>query len=75
MEDKLSGVKISGLEDREVTGADEFQRGILQQNKFDLMHPRISPKVASLSTSLGIDKTGKDGYLTEISLGQVRVKK
>jgi hypothetical protein len=38
------------------------------------MHPRIDPKIASLSTTMGLD-VGNNKYLAEINLGKIKVKK
>lgn len=38
------------------------------------MNPKIEPKIASLSTTLGLD-INSDNYLAEISLGKIKVKK
>lgn len=37
------------------------------------MNPAIEPKMASLTSSLGLDL--KKDYLTEIDLGKIKVKK
>jgi hypothetical protein len=55
MEDNFEKIKMQGLRDRDITGTDDFQRDILNQNRFDLMNPKIQPKVASLSTTMGLD--------------------
>ena len=64
---------MQGLQDRDISGTDDFQRNILDRNKFDLMNPRIQPQVASLSTTMGlqVDKNN----LTELNLGKIKVKK
>ena len=54
---------MQGLEDRSITGVDNFQRDILLQNKFDLLNPKIEPKIASLSTTVGLD-VNNNNYLT-----------
>lgn len=45
---------MEGLEGRDLAGVDHFQQDILTQNKFDLMNPKINPKVASMSTTMGL---------------------
>jgi len=55
MEDNYEAVKMQGLQDRNITGVDSFQRSILSQNSFDLLDPKIKPKIASLSTTMGLD--------------------
>lgn len=55
MEDKFEKITMEGLADRSITGVNDFQKDILAQNKFDLLNPNIEPKVASLSTSMGLD--------------------
>ena len=54
MEDTYEKVKMKGLNGRDITGVDDFQRDILNQNKFDLLNPKIEPKMASMSTTLGL---------------------
>ena len=54
MEDNFEKVKMKGLQERDITGVDDFQRQILEQNQFDLLDPKINPKVASLSTTMGL---------------------
>jgi len=54
MDDSYERVKMQGLEDRNITNVNTFQRDILTQNKFDLMHPNIEPKIASISTTMGL---------------------
>jgi len=54
MDDTYERVKMQGLEDRNITNVNTFQRDILTQNKFDLMHPNIEPKIASISTTMGL---------------------
>ena len=46
---------MEGLQDRHLTGVDSLQRDILTHNRFDLLDPRIKPKVASLSTTMGLE--------------------
>lgn len=48
---------MQGLPERDLTGVDQFQKDILTQNKFDLMNPKINPKIASLSTTMGLEFT------------------
>ena len=38
------------------------------------MDPKIQPKVASLSTTMGLDIDDK-GMLAEVNLGKIKVKK
>ena len=38
------------------------------------MDPKIQPKVASLSTTMGLD-LGKNDVLAEVNLGKIKVKK
>jgi hypothetical protein len=45
---------MDGLAERDITGVDNFQKDILAQNKFDLMNPKIRPKIASMSTTMGL---------------------
>jgi|688.fasta_scaffold51183_1 hypothetical protein len=60
MEDTYEKIKMKGLNDRDITGVDNFQRDILSQNKFDLLNPKIEPKMASMSTTLGLDIDSKN---------------
>jgi hypothetical protein len=60
MEDTYEKIKIKGLYDRDITGVDNFQREILNQNKFDLLNPKIEPKMASMSTTLGLEIDSKN---------------
>ena len=74
MEDNYEAVKMQGLHDRNITGVDSFQRSILSQNSFDLLDPKIKPKIASLSTTMGLD-LGQNQQLAEVNLGKIKVKK
>lgn len=74
MEDNFEKVKMKGLQERDITGVDAFQKEILASNSFNIMHPRIEPKIASLSTTMGLD-VGDNKYLAEINLGKIKVKK
>lgn len=74
MEDKFQKHKMQGLADRDITGVDDFQRDILAQNKFDLMNPKIKPKVASLSTTMGLE-LNESNMLAEVNLGKIKIKK
>ena len=74
MEDTYEKVKMKGLHGRDITGVDDFQRDILNQNKFDLLNPKIEPKMASASTTLGLEIDNKN-YLAQINLGKIKVKK
>ncbi len=65
---------MQGLADRDITGVDDFQRDILAQNKFDLMNPKIKPKVASLSTTMGLE-LNESNMLAEVNLGKIKIKK
>lgn len=60
MEDTYEKVKMKGLYDRDITGVDSFQRDILNQNKFDLLDPKIEPKMASMSTTFGLEIDSKN---------------
>lgn len=73
MDDNFDAVKMKGLHDRDITGVDSFQREILATNKFDLLDPRIKPRVASLSTTMGL-QLSENGALTEVNLGKIKVK-
>ena len=73
MEDSYEAVKMQGLQDRNITGVDDFQRSILSQNSFDLLDPKIKPRVASLSTTMGLE-LGENQELTEVNLGRIKVK-
>jgi hypothetical protein len=39
-----------------------------------LLHPKIEPKIASISTTMGLD-LDQNNYLAEINLGKIKVKK
>jgi hypothetical protein len=54
MEDTYEKIKMEGLRERDITGVDSFQKDILTQNKFDLLNPKIEPKIASISTTIGL---------------------
>lgn len=39
-----------------------------------MLNPKIEPKIATLNTSMGLELKSNE-YLTEISLGKIKVKK
>lgn len=69
MERNYDETSVPGKEDRMYSRLTDLQRKIIQDSKFDLTNPSISPKMAPTNSYSGIQDD-----LTEINLGTVKVK-
>ena len=71
MKKSYEEVEVESFKGKSFSNLTELQRKIIQEGKFDLTHPEIKPKLASLNSIPGLQ--GKD-QITEIQLGNIKIK-